>query len=660
LRKAGRLVRLRPQGLKLLTLLVTRPREVIPRDKIAGSLWDEGVFVDFEQGVNHIVKQVRAALGDEADSPRYVETLPRHGYRFIAPVEAVGDATEASDPSVPCNPTLLIEAVAGGHAEQPPAEMMGRRVELDATPNPPFTESVGRAPLSRTSRRPIATSLAVCVVLFTVGVWWLAAARHSPPSNDIPSLAVLPFATIGGGADYLADGLTQALTTELGKMQGLHVIASNTAFGYRDRPTLRTVAHELSVSLVVTGSVQQDKTLMRIDASLISAAEGRTLWTEQFTAPQADLLTIQSELSAQIAGTLSRTVGVATTTHVPPPTTSAGAYDAYLQGVWHLHGRSFPTAITQANAAGWRTAVSDLERAVDIDPQFALARAALASAYTQLFFYQSTERGWDEQAFVQIQRALAIDPNLPEAYLARAQLTWTARNRFPHEAAIRDLRRALSLNPNLADAYQELEKVYYHLGLTDKVIAAGRQVQRLDPAQALFSNRTFRALIDARRLEQLQPDFEHDVRLGPYARGDALVALGRLPEALQLLAESKAGVPGDREFDIGVLALLGVVCARLNERDRAQQILTTVMPAAENPQALSHMHHAQLHIGATLGVLGRKDEAVRWLTRAADEGYPSYPRFATDESLAPLRGYAPFEALLQRLRTDWERWQKTL
>ena len=121
--------------------------------------------------------------------------------------------------------------------------------------------------------------------------------------------------------------------------------------------------------------------------------------------------------------------------------------------------------------------MQEFERALMLDPEFALARAALASAYTQLHFYDATDRRFDQKAFVEIERALRIDPRLPEAYLARAQLTWTARNRFPHEAAITDLRRAVALNPNLADAHLELEKIYYHIGLTDKAIAAGEQVQ---------------------------------------------------------------------------------------------------------------------------------------------------------------------------------------
>ena len=294
------------------------------------------------------------------------------------------------------------------------------------------------------------------------------------------------------------------------------------------------------------------------------------------------------------------------------------------------------------------------------NPEFALARAALASAYTQLFFYDSTDRGFDEKAFLEIERALTTDPGLPEAYLARAQLLWTARNRFPHEAAIKDLRQALALNANLADAHLELEKVYYHIGLTDEAIAAGEQVQRLDLSRALSSNRTFRALIDAGQLAQVRLEVDRTANLTPYARGDALIALGRLQDALQFLSRSKATRPGEAEYDIAALALLGVVHARLEQPKEAERVLTVVIPAAENPGALSHIHHAQFHIGAILGLLGRKADAVHWLTRAADEGYPSFPRFSTDQSLAPLKGYPAYEALLVRLRNDQNRWLRSL
>jgi TolB-like protein/DNA-binding winged helix-turn-helix (wHTH) protein/tetratricopeptide (TPR) repeat protein len=634
LRKAGRLVRLRPQGLKLLTLLMSRPREVIDREEIARWLWDADVFVDVEQGVNHTIKQVRAALGDDAESPRYVETIPRRGYRFIAPVEVL---TEPNDVPVPTRSARTLE-------------LGGRTSPVEAAP----LRVIGWVQHHR-----VRTILIACALLGSLGAALLVRTRISAAANR-PSIAVMPFKTVGGGEEYLADGLTEALTTELGKIPGLRVIASNTAFTYRDRPTLRAVARELNVGLVVTGSVQRNEDSMSINASVIDTRDGATLWSEHFSGTMTDALAVQHDISGQIALTVSRRMGVAPPTTSAPATRSAQAYQAYLRGLWHLKGRSSSRPNVAARLDMRQAAVQELERAVLLDPAFALARATLASAYTQLHFYNAADRRFDQKAFVEIERALRIDPRLPEAYLARAQLTWTALNGFPHEAAIADLRRAVALNPNLADAHLELEKVYYHIGLTDKALSEGEQVQRLDPYQASSTNRRFRTLIDAGRLEQVRLVMDGNANQGAYARADALIALGRLHDALQHLSSSNAIRRGVADYDIGALALLGVVHARLNQPKNAEHVLAMIIPAAENSTGLSHMHHAQLHIGATLSLLGRKDDAVRWLTKAADEGYPSFPRFSTDPSLMSLKGYPPYEALLRRLRTHWERWKRSL
>ena len=461
LRKSGRLVRVRPQGLKLLKLLVSRPREVIAREDIARFLWDAGVFVDFEEGVNHTIKQLRAALGDDAESPRYIETLPRRGYRFIAPVETLAAPKEATV-----------------HAR---ATELSGPLELPITASPSLSQSGPPPVIARIERHRIAIA---CALLSILGAGWWAMVRPS--------------------------------------------VASSSA-----------------------------------------ASSG--------------------------ARTLSKGVGVA-----PQATRNPEAYDAYLRGLWHFKGRSSTTSPVQTRVTTLRSAVAQFERAVALDPEFALARAALASAYTQLFFYDSTDRGFDEKAFLEIERALTTDPGLPEAYLARAQLLWTARNRFPHEAAIKDLRRALALNANLADAHLELEKVYYHIGLTDEAIAAGEQVQRLDPSRALSSNRTFRALIDAGQLAQVRLEVDRTANLTPYARGDALIALGRLQDALQFLSRSKATRPGEAEYDIAALALLGVVHARLGRPKEAERVLTVVDSGSRESRcavthpscAVSHRRHS--------------------------------------------------------------------
>jgi TolB-like protein/tetratricopeptide (TPR) repeat protein len=485
-------------------------------------------------------------------------------------------------------------------------------------------------------------------------------APRSSATSDLPSVAVLPFTTIGEGDRYFADGITEAVTTELGRVGGLRVIASSSTFAYRDR-TLRDIARDLGVELVVRGAVQRAAGMVRIDVSLVDTRDDTALWSERYSRELTDVLTVQDDISRQIATTLAKTFSTEPTATSPSLATNPAAYDAYLRGIWHLKGRS----ATTPNMADWSAervaAIEELERAVAQDGNFALARAALASAYTQRFFYESTDPALEQKAFVEIQRALAINPNQAEAYLARAQLTWNLRNRFPHERAIVDLRHALSINPNLAEAYVELGKVYVHIGLTDKAVDANEQAQRLDPGAAAPLNRKVDALLAAGRLEEVRHELDRNgPRLLRLYRADVLLALGQPVEAAQVLSALRTVKSAAAEVDSGNKAMLAVVYSRLGRREDAERNLAAAIPAAENPTGLSHMHHAQFDIGRTLALLGRHDDAVRWLTKAVDEGYASYPRFSTDQSLASLKGHAGFTALLARLRQERDRWQQTL
>ena len=408
--------------------------------------------------------------------------------------------------------------------------------------------------------------------------------------------------------------------------------------------------------------MQRAGEMVRIDVSLIDTRDDTALWSERYSRELTNVLAVQDEISRQIATTLAKTFSVGPKAASPSlATTHPDAYDAYLRGIWHLKGRSSVTP----NMADWSdervAAIEELERAVAQDGDFALARAALASAYTQRFFYESADPVLEQKAYLEIQRALAINPNQAEAHLARAQLTWNLRNRFPHERVIADLRRVLSINPNLAEAYIELGKVYLHIGLTDKAVDANEQAQRLDPGAAAPVNRRVGALTDAGRLKEVRNELDRNgTRLTPLYHADALLAIGRPTEALQALSPSTPQKRSHLESDTNAAALLAVVYARLGRQEDAERMIAAAIPAADNQTGLSHIHHGQFWIGSALAILGRYDEAVRWLTKAADEGYPSYPRFSTDQSLAPLKGHPGFEALLARLRQDRDRWQSKL
>jgi eukaryotic-like serine/threonine-protein kinase len=518
--------------------------------------------------------------------------------------------------------------------------------------------------VTRTASHKLGAALTAGVVaLIAAGGWWVLL-RRGPAPNENPLVVVLPFSMLGEGDGYFADGITEAVTTELGRIGGLGVISSNTAFRYRNKAANRDIARELGVGLVIRGSVQRAGENVRIDVSLIDTSNDTALWSDRYSREVTDVLALQDEISSEIATTLSKKLGVRANTQPPSPATrNPAAYDAYLRGLWHLKGAHPARTRGGTGEADRMAAIEELERAVAHDSNFALARAALASAYTQRFFYDATDPALEQKAFLEIGRALALNPNQAEAYLARAQLTWNLRNRFPHERALTDLRRALSINPNLAEAYIELGKIYYHIGLTDKAVDANEQAQQLDPAELSSWLRRFLSLIDAGRLDEIKDDVDRNAaRLGAYPRADALIALGRFEEAEQELSRARPGESNTAGQERGpqLDSLRAIVYARLGRREDAERTLAAVIPAAENASGLSHMHHAQFHIGAALGLLGRADEAVRWLTKAADEGYPSYPRFSKDQSLASLKGHAGFDALLARLRKDWDHWQKIL
>ena len=258
---------------------------------------------------------------------------------------------------------------------------------------------------------------------------------------------------------------------------------------------------------------------MRISAALIDGRDNTTLWSNRYNRDTADILSVQDDIAWQVAAKLASTFGAPPPPRpIETPRTTPAAYDAFLRGINIMRG----------NASRFGEGIGELERAVALDPGFALARARLASAYTQQFFYNATDPELERKAFVEIEKALAINPDLAEAYLARAQLTWNLRNGFPHERAIADLRRAIALNPNLAVAHIELGKLYFHIGLLDKTIAANEEALRLDPArQRAATNRLVGAKIDGGMTEWVSDAVDRSPQWSMRSRADRAVISGQ-------------------------------------------------------------------------------------------------------------------------------------
>jgi tetratricopeptide (TPR) repeat protein len=333
------------------------------------------------------------------------------------------------------------------------------------------------------------------------------------------------------------------------------------------------------------------------------------------------------------------------------PTENLQAYDAYLRGAFLFYHRYERT--------GRQDALPFFERSVELDPSFAKGQAAVAIAAAWRFFYIEPTPEWEARADAAIEKALVLDPNLADAYLARGNLLWTQPRGFPHERAIRDLRRASALNPSSAEARIALGRVYVHVGLLDEARTELTAALQLDPANEEAPARLYSIL-----------EFEHDfakaltendrlARPSPWARVEALSRLGRDREALalatQLVPEPWVSGADDlassRHYRVVVLARLGL-------NDRVDALLPGLEAVARNPQGLSHLHHIQYSLAQAHALRGRRRQAIEWLRKAAAEGMPSYPYFAKDPNLAGLSGDPDFEAFMAALKAQWEQLKK--
>ena len=340
----------------------------------------------------------------------------------------------------------------------------------------------------------------VLTALVTVGVHLLPW-QDKIAGKDLDSLAVLPLENLSGDPEqeYFADGMTGALITDLGKIGALRVISRPSVMPYKGvRKPLPETARELNVEAVVVGSVLRTGDRVRITAQLIEAATERQLWSESYERDLRDVLELQREIARAIADevrvklTPQEQAQLAKSRPV-----NAEAYDYYLRGVL-LNRRHKPDN---------QAAIINLERALTVDQTFAPAYAALAHAYAYRFFFfaPEEEKQLAEKAAVAVDKALSLDPDLAEAYIARGRLLWTPSNHFPHERVIQEFRRAMALNPNSDQVHSQLAIIYNHVGLLDEALQEARTAVAINPSSAEPQSQIGMSLLYQGQYEQALP-----------------------------------------------------------------------------------------------------------------------------------------------------------
>jgi TolB-like protein/DNA-binding winged helix-turn-helix (wHTH) protein/Tfp pilus assembly protein PilF len=629
LRKQGMHIKIQEQPFQVLAFLLEHAGEIVTRDQLRQKLWPTDTFVDVDNSLNAIINRLREALGDSAENPRFVETLPRRGYRFVAPV------------------TEVKGTAAGSAPEDTNLATRARQDEFHANGN--F--------IARTSLRKLAIFLGLGVILVTASVWawdrWRARTPQIQSNPRITSLAVLPLANLSGDAsqDYFADGMTDELTTDLARISSLRVISETSAKRYRGtHQSLREIAQELDVDAVIEGSVARSGDHVRITAQLVDAKKDRHLWAHSYERQAGDVLGLQRDMSKAIANQVQFRLTPAEQRRLEVlPTHDQNAYDAYLRAKYHVN-----TAL-QFDADADAT-IADAEQAVTLDPDFAEAYVVLAQGCFAKIFDWAGGKEYDEKAFVALGKALALDPTLAEAYAARGAFYYTRLHSFDIAAAVADYRRAISLNPNLAEAHQNLGAELTHAGLHEKAIEEFRMALRLDPQNDGAKYRLGRALWQSQCFAEALQNYDL-YNMENFEKALTLAYLGRRAQAwetIERVAHQLGGARrggytgGDRE---DVAAVRAFLYATERQPQKAEQQIQVAVRFGKNND---HFHHAAFILAAACAEMGKPHEAVAWLRRVAEDGMPNYPLFHDNPSMKKLHGNPEYDQFMAEFKIRWD------
>jgi TolB-like protein/DNA-binding winged helix-turn-helix (wHTH) protein/Flp pilus assembly protein TadD len=628
LRKQGIQIKLQEQPFLILEVLLEHPGEIVTREQLRQKLWPTDTFVDVDNSLNAVVNRLREALGDSAGSPRFVETLPRRGYRFVAPVTAVKSGE------------------GGSASEDANAATLARQDEVQVKGN--FK--------ARRFLRKLAVTSGLAVALVAASVWgwerWRARARQIQRLPHITSLAVLPLANLSGDPlqDYFADGMTDELTTVLARISSLRVISETSAKRYRGtHQSLREIAQELDVDAVIEGSVARSGDRVRITAQLVDARKDQHLWARSYERQAGDVLGLQRDLSKAIASQVHLSLTPTEQRRLEVlPTRDQNAYDAYLRAKYRLN-----TALgVEADADA---TIAEAEEAVGLDPDFAEAYVVVAQGCFAKIFNWAGGKEYDEKAFVALEKALALDPTLAEAYAARGNFYYSRLHGFDIADAVADYRRAIDLNPNLADAHQNLGAELTHAGLHEKAIEEFRATLRLDPQNEGAKYRLGRALWQSQRFAEALQNYDR-YNIESFEKALTLAYLGRRVQSWEMIegverhlgGARRGGYAGDREDVAAVQAFLYATEGRPQKAEQQIQV------AARFGKNNDHFHHAAFILAAACAEMGRPHEAVAWLKRVAEGGMPNYPLFHDNPSMSKLRGNPEYDQFMAEFKARWD------
>jgi TolB-like protein/DNA-binding winged helix-turn-helix (wHTH) protein len=597
LRKQGVRIKLQEQPLKVLQLLLKNRGEIVTREVLRTAIWPSNTFVEFDHGLYSAMARLREALGDSSESPRFIATVARRGYRFIAPVTSPGMVEVVSKPTAikepPRSRKVVVSVLAGLLAG---ALLLGIVLGLNLA----------------NSRD------------------WLR--RHSNP--QVRSLAVLPLQNLSGdpAQEYFADGVTDELITELAELGTVRVISRTSVMQYKGaQKSLRQIGSELGVDAVLEGSVLRSGQHVRITAQLIDAATDQHLWARTYDRELGDVLLMQSDMAGAIAEEIRAKIGgnvqprVMQLSRVDPE-----EQDLYLRARYHLD---------KGSEEEINKGIEYFRQAVEHSPQDARNYAGLADAYLALSDYYLSPAATLELGKQAAMKALQLDDNLAETHVSLGAIRFLYDWDWPQ--AEKEFAQAVRLNTNSSDAHLWRGVFLAQMGRSDEGISEIKLAESLDPLSLAVRVNAGWVYYVARRNEQAVQEWRKILDIDPHftlTHTSIWIAYVKQAEMGAVLSPSPVS-----EVDILQLAAITGRHAISGNRAEAERLLSRL-------DSISKRHYVCPYEMATAhAVLGNKDKALDWLSKGLKERSACMADVKVDPRLDSLRADARFNTFLKQV-----------
>jgi TolB-like protein/DNA-binding winged helix-turn-helix (wHTH) protein/Tfp pilus assembly protein PilF len=592
LRRKGIRLKLPGQPFSVLTILLEHPGEVVTREELRARLWEKETFVDFDHSMNVAINKLRETLCDSVEHPRFIETVPRAGYRFIATVSVVMAQVPERDSSA-----------SGLSVSAPLPETT--LLLAEAKRAPPVAPATAKPALRRVRWYAIAAvTLLLCLAVA------YAVRRAGPPAPAAPStkvmLAVLPFENLTGDPanEYFSDGLTEEMITQLAELQPNHlgVIARTSVMSFKhgDKSVGR-VASQLGVQYIVEGSLRQSSGRVRITAQLIHATDQTHVWARDYDRDLGDVLTLEREVSGEVAREVQlRLTSEQRATLTQSRPVDPQVHELYLKGLFYRN---------QLTPQSLEKSVEYFNSAIEKDPNYAEAYAGLANGYRLLMNAHPPDEVMPK-ARAAAERALALDPNLAQAHSLLGLMA--PYPDWDWEGARKHFERAIELNPNDATAHDRYAEGYLTpMGRLDESLAELRLARQLDPLLLAISSDIGKTLYFARRYDDAIAQLRGVLRQDPTfleANGwlwKAYLEKGMNPEALASIHREEGNIS-----QAGYIEDLASFYGRTGDLQQSRKLLAQLLRLSQaehlDPGGIAHVYIA----------LGDKERAFGWLEKA--------------------------------------------